>query len=74
MKHLRQMPPIQQVFILVFATMIFYQLMTRLPFLPETVFDFSFSKLMKIICGLSFSLGVLLIYLLHKKANHGAGH
>ncbi|MEK6476783.1 hypothetical protein WJR50_04575 [Catalinimonas sp. 4WD22] len=72
MKHLRQMPPIQQVFILVFTTMIFYQFMTRLPF-PETVFDFSFTKLVKIICGLAFSLGVLFIYILHKKANHGSG-
>lgn len=73
MKHLRKRAPVQQVFILVFILMIFYQLMTRIPFLPEMVFGLSFTKIMKILCGLAFSLGVLLIYTLHKKANHGSG-
>ncbi|MDF9795846.1 hypothetical protein OKW21_001109 [Catalinimonas alkaloidigena] len=74
MKHLRQKSPVQQVFILVFITMIFYRLMTSLPFIPELVMGFPFTKIMKIVCGLAFSLGVLLVYLLHKKADHGTGH
>ncbi|WKN31730.1 hypothetical protein PZB74_22550 [Porifericola rhodea] len=74
MKHLKQYSPLQQVFILVFVIMIFYRFMTALPLFPDEILGFAFSKIIKVICGLSFSLGAILIYTRHKKAKHGSGH
>jgi hypothetical protein len=65
--------PVKLLFLLVFSLMLFYQLMTRLPFMPEELFGLGFAKIMKVTVGLLFSVGSLLIYTRHKNSNHGSG-
>ncbi|MFP4094905.1 MAG: hypothetical protein ACLFUB_10490 [Cyclobacteriaceae bacterium] len=70
---MKSQAPVKQLFVLVFALMIFYQLITRLPFMPEELLGLGFEKLVKIFVGLLFCAGSLLIYTRNKKSNHGSG-
>ncbi|SDC52303.1 hypothetical protein SAMN04488104_100179 [Algoriphagus faecimaris] len=49
--------------------MLFYRILDRLPFIPETIFSFDTSKILKIIAGLIFIFIAFWTYRKSKKSS-----
>jgi len=71
MKSLKKQAPVKKLFLLVFTLMIAYRILIRIPYFPEELYGFGFSKLLKICIGIIFCIGSLIIYKQQKKAKHG---
>ncbi|BDD10810.1 hypothetical protein FUAX_32420 [Fulvitalea axinellae] len=54
--------PAKKTFILVMLCMMAFKMATHLPFLPAEVYGFPIKKVLKLITGIVFCVGVLWIY------------
>ena len=59
--------PAARLFILVFAVLLLYYLLIRIPLFPDELLGLSFKKLAKLFAGFSFVIGGWWVYRKHRR-------